>query len=52
MRYAIATFCSIGDILRLIVTGTAMRAAMILALIASDVGFWLIALAYVAAQIW
>lgn len=52
MKYFTATLQSAADIIRLIVIGTAMRAAMILALIASDVGFWLIVSAWFAAQIW
>lgn len=52
MKYTIATLHSAVDIIRLIVTGTLTRAALILALIASDVGFWLIVLAWFVAQIW
>lgn len=52
MKYFTATLQSAADIIRHIVIGTAMRAAMILALIIFDVGCWLMALAYVAARIW
>ena len=51
MRYAIATVGAVADIIRLIVTGTVTRAALILVLIASDVWFWLIVLALFVAQI-
>ncbi len=51
MKYFTATLHSAVDIIRLIVAGAAARAAMILALIASDVGCWLIALALFVAHI-
>ena len=51
MNYVLATIATIAGIIAMIITGTLTRAALILALIASDVGFWLIVMALFVIQI-
>jgi hypothetical protein len=51
MKYAIATLQSAAAIVKMIVAGTFARLTMILILIASDVGMWLVALAYLGSRL-